>query len=329
MTDDTPQQQSLFPPEVADVLAFFPVNPDKPEIRREWVDGRWYYAIIDILDHLAVAEKGASKYWSQLQDQMKTEGFVRARQDILQIVVRTHTDGKRRRTDFADRRTLFRLFQSIRNPKLEPFRQFLAQLGDEYLSDIEQEGQQAKPVVVPETTFLAMVDEFIGQGYGPDHAIARATDILVRNEWTDEVAHRGAEQPRDYIELTAILHKHTFGLTPSQHSDYKDLPPKTPLQSHLTIEELGLSTFTKTVHIGLARRNNTQGMDGLRTDAHRAGQAGQQARRIAEEALGGPIVSQENFLHLKGEKPRKQLPPSKSSKKQSRTNHLHEKPEEL
>lgn len=305
--EENPEQQSLFPAEVADVLAFFPMNPNKPEIRKQWIDGHWYYAIIDILDHLEVAEKGASKYWNQLQEQMKAEGFIEARKAILQIVVASPKDHKRRKTDFADRLTLFRLFQSVRNPKLEPFRQFLAKTGDEWITAQEQKAQPPESIVVLENEFVTMVEGFIAQGYGPDHAVARATDILVRNEWTDEVSQRGAQGTRDYMELTAILHRHTFGLTPTQHKSYKELPSKASLQSHLTIEELGLSTFTKTVHIGLTRRHDTQSMDGLRADAHTAGQAGHEARKIAEQALGGPIVSKENYLHLQGPAKRKRL----------------------
>jgi DNA-damage-inducible protein D len=196
-----------------------------------------------VLDHLDVAEKGASKYWNQLQEQTKTEGFIEARKVILEIVVLSPKDGKRRKTDFADRRTLFRLFQSIKNPKLEPFRQFLAQTGDEKLTELEQQ-----PISVPETEFLAMVQEFVDQGYSQDHAVARATDIIVRNEWTDEVSQWGATTGKDYSELTAILHRGAFGLTPSKHKEYKGVPAKEPLQSHLSIEELGLSTFTRVTH---------------------------------------------------------------------------------
>jgi DNA-damage-inducible protein D len=302
-SDDTTERQSIYPAEVADVLAFFPMNPEKPEVRKEWINGRWYYAIIDILDHLDIAEKGASKYWSQLQEQTKAEGFIEAKKMILQIVIPSPTDGKRRKTDFADRRTLFRLFQSIKNPKLEPFRQFLAKTGDEKIAEMEQQS-----VTVPETEFLTMVQEFISQGYGPDHAVARATDIIVRNEWTDEVSYRGATTRRDYIELTAILHRGAFGLTPGRHKEYKGISARESLQPHLTIEELGLSTFTKTIHVGLSRRRNTQGMPGLRNDAFEAGKAGGEARKIAEQALGGPLVSPENYLHLKAPKSKNRLP---------------------
>jgi hypothetical protein len=131
---------------------------------------------------------------------------------------------------------------------------------------------------------------------------------VVRNGWTDEVSNRGAITGNDFSELTAILHKGAFGMTPGKHKAYKGVPTKEPLQAHLSIEELGLSTFTKTIHIGLSRRRDTQGMPDLRTDAYDAGEAGGEARKIAEQTLGGPLVSQENYLHLKKSKGRKQLP---------------------
>jgi hypothetical protein len=65
------------------------------------------------------------------------------------------------------------------------------------------------------------------------------------------------------------------------------------------IRLLSRGDLSKTIHIGLTRRRDTQGMPGLRNDAYEAGKAGGEARKIAEQALGGPLVSSENYLHLK------------------------------
>jgi len=44
-------------------------------------------------------------------------------------------DGKMRMTDVADTEQLFRLIQSIPSPKAEPFKQWMAQVASQRLSD--------------------------------------------------------------------------------------------------------------------------------------------------------------------------------------------------
>ena len=46
-------------------------------------------------------------------------------------------DGKLRKTDCANTKTIFRIIQSIPSPKAEPFKQWLAKVGYERIQEIE------------------------------------------------------------------------------------------------------------------------------------------------------------------------------------------------
>ena len=46
-------------------------------------------------------------------------------------------DGKQRVTDAADTETLLRIVQSVRSPKAEPFKRWLAEVGTQRIEEIE------------------------------------------------------------------------------------------------------------------------------------------------------------------------------------------------
>jgi len=95
------------------------------------------------------------------------------------------------------------------------------------------------------------------------------------------------------------MHKGAFGLLPSEHKTYKNIPKKEELRDHLTIAEHGVSIFTETIGISLHRKHDSQGFMDLQRDAHDAGKVEKQAREAAEATLGEQVVSSENYMHLK------------------------------
>ncbi|MGB8346642.1 MAG: hypothetical protein WCD86_17275 [Ktedonobacteraceae bacterium] len=95
---------------------------ERHEIRKEWLDGEYYYSIVDIIAALKVSQKPPRQYWAQLKEQVKGEGFIEAKSRIIQLRLKA-ADGRFRQTDCANQETLFRLFQSIGSPRVEPIKQ--------------------------------------------------------------------------------------------------------------------------------------------------------------------------------------------------------------
>jgi DNA-damage-inducible protein D len=77
-----------------------------------------------------------STYWRVLKLRLATEGFNDALAQIEPLKLKS-ADNRFRLTDTANRQTLLRLIQSIPSPRAEPFRLWLAQVGEERLKEIE------------------------------------------------------------------------------------------------------------------------------------------------------------------------------------------------
>jgi BRO family, N-terminal domain len=104
-------------------------------IRRVWHTDEWYYSIVDVI---AVLTESANprNYWNMLKARAKSEGFDAAMAAIVPLKLKS-ADNRFRLTETANRATLLRIIQSNPSPRAEPFRLWLAQVGDERLEEIE------------------------------------------------------------------------------------------------------------------------------------------------------------------------------------------------
>ena len=143
------------------------------EIRKEWHNERWYFAVVDIVGALSGSIDPAS-YWRKLKERLKEEGN--------ESVTKCHglkmiaQDGKSRVTDAADDETILRLIQSIPSPKAEPFKLWLAGLGKERIEEIKD----------PELAVNRAKVIYEKKGYPRDWIDKRLRGINVRNTLTDE-----------------------------------------------------------------------------------------------------------------------------------------------
>ena len=85
-------------------------------------------------------------------------------------------DGKMRDTDVADTEVLLRIIQSIPSPKAEPFKQWLASVGEEKIAEIEN----------PELAQQRIRDTYKAKGYSDAWIEKRIRGIVVRDELTSQ-----------------------------------------------------------------------------------------------------------------------------------------------
>ena len=291
------QQQQTPPadetPSVAPQQSLTPFTAQAEErIRRVWLNGQWYFSIIDVI---AVLTDSANprRYWTDMKGRIQDEGFVEVSAKCVQLKMRS-PDGKMRTTDAADRETLLRIIQSIPSPKAEPFRQWLARVGEERLREEEQ----------PSLAVARLSKLYARKGYTDDWIGQRVKKILVRGVITAEWLGRGARTGKQIAELTTEVHEGTFDVTPGQHLIIKDLPPNQNLQDSMTGLELALSSLAEETARVLHQERDSQGMDELRRDAHEAGEVGGVARREVEARIGHPVVSATNYKQLRQERQR-------------------------
>lgn len=196
------------------------------KIRRVFHKNEWYFSIIDVIETLANSSN-PRRYWSDLKTQLSdNEGFIQLYEKIVQLKLLA-TDGKMRETDAANTETLFRIIQSIPSPKVEPFKRWLAQVGYERIQEIED----------PELASQRTRALYKAKGYSDAWIEKRMRGIAIREELTDEWDKRGVKQQKEYAILTAEISKATFGMTPSEYKEHKNLKREN-LRDHMTDLEL-------------------------------------------------------------------------------------------
>ena len=106
---------------------------DSKKIRVVWDDQteKYYFSIIDIIQVLTESAdyQTARKYWKVLKGRLAQEGNETVT-NCYQLKL-TAADGKQRLTDVAETEQVLRLVQSVPSKKAEPFKLWLAQVGQE------------------------------------------------------------------------------------------------------------------------------------------------------------------------------------------------------
>jgi DNA-damage-inducible protein D len=262
-------------------------------IRRVWHNDTWYYSVIDVIAVLSESPNPRN-YWNMLKARLKDEGASATLAELVQLRLKA-ADGRFRQTDTASRETLLRIIQSVPSPRAEPFKEWLAQVGEERIQEIEH----------PEAALERVRQAYLAKGYTPEWVEARIRSDLVRNDLTDEWKTRGAREGMEFAILTSEIHNGTFALSVAAHKQYKLLPKRTNLRDHMTPLELALISLGEATAAVFHRDRDSQGFDALQRDAKDAGTTAGKAREVIEQDIGRPVVSSENYLALSGPRQRK------------------------
>ena len=157
-------------------------------VRRVWYEEEWYYAIVDVVEVLTDSPDPSS-YWRNLKKQRlsKEENAAEVFDTIVQLKLQAR-DNRLRFTDTSNRQTILRIIQSIPSPRAEPFKLWLAQVGDERIEEIEH----------PEQAIERVRQTYRAKGYDDAWIEERIKNDLVRNELTDEWKFRGAKEGQEF-----------------------------------------------------------------------------------------------------------------------------------
>ena len=151
----------------------------------------WYFSIVDVVSVLNESDyQTARKYWKVLKQRLLLEGFEPVTNCYqLKMIA---TDGKKRITDVANAEIILRIVQSIPLKKAKPFKQWLAQVGNERLNEIAD----------PELAMQRGMDYYKKKGYSDEWIYQRLLSIKIRHELTDEWKSRGVSTSKEYAILT-------------------------------------------------------------------------------------------------------------------------------
>jgi prophage antirepressor-like protein len=256
------------------------------EIRRVFEDDEWYYSVIDIVEVLSNSTNPRD-YWYKMKIRVNTEDEFQLSTVCRQLKMKA-SDEKMRTTDCANTKSILRIIQSIPSPKAEPFKQWLAQVGHERIQEIED----------PELAQERMKTLYEQKGYSKDWIDKRLRGIAIRQNLTDEWKERGIKEHRDFAILTAEISKATFGMTPSEYKNHKNLPQKSKanLRDHMDDLELIFAMLGERITTEISKKEKPDNFDKSKKIASRGGKVAGNARAETEKELGRKVSTKKNYL---------------------------------
>lgn len=252
------------------------------KIRTAWDEEReeWFFSVVDVVAVLTDSPDYLTgrKYWNKLKQRLTEEGS--------ELVTNCHqlkmqaADGKMRMTDVLETKGVLRLIQSIPSPKAEPFKLWLAEVGNDRLNEITD----------PEKAILRGADFYRAKGYSEGWINQRLQTIEMRKKLTDEWRDRGLTSDQDYAILTNEMTKAWSGMTVQEYKKYKDLK-KENLRDNMTDIELVLNMLAEVTTTAISKQEKPETMPEHKSVAKRGGNVAKIARTNIEEEIGQSAIS--------------------------------------
>lgn len=259
-------------------------------IRTAWDDEQeqWYFSIVDIVRVLTDQPdfNTARKYWNKLKQRLSDEGSELVTY-CHQLKMKSPKDGKRYKTDVADTAGILRIIQSIPSPKAEPFKLWLAQVGQERI-----EG-----TIDPELTIDRALETYLKKGYSREWINQRLQAIQVRRELTDEWDARGVQKGVEYAILTDEISRAWSGMSTRQCKNLKGLK-KENLRDNMTTLELVLNMLAEATVTEISKQKAPSTFSENIAVAREGGEAAGIARKAVEERTGVPVITSKNAAQL-------------------------------
>jgi nitrogen regulatory protein PII len=142
-------------------------------VKRIWHKNEWYFSVVDVIEILTNSSDSKQYIKKMRNRDPELNSYWGTICTPLELLA---PDGKRRKTNCVSVKGAFKIIQSIRSKKAEPFKRWLAQIGHERIQEIEN----------PELAQRRMKEIYKAKGYSDDWIEKRVRGIAVRDELTDE-----------------------------------------------------------------------------------------------------------------------------------------------
>ncbi|MCQ2340719.1 MAG: Bro-N domain-containing protein [Paludibacteraceae bacterium] len=224
----------------------------------------------DYLKKVKKRDEELSKGWGQIVTPLKIS-----------------TEGGIQTMNCADVKGILRIIQSVPSKKAEPLKQWLAQLGQQRLNQLQD----------PELSIEQAIKDYRRLGYSEEWINQRIKTIEIRKGLTDEWKRGGMQEDRDYATLTDIISKAWSGMTTKQYKQHKGLR-KENLRDNMTDVELMLNGLAEAAATALSKRENPKGFVENASVAHRGGTVAHVARERLEQELGESVISDQRAVNF-------------------------------
>ena len=259
------------------------------KIRSVWDDSKeeWYFSVVDIVGALTDQpdQKGARNYWKVLKNRLKNEGSELVT-NCNQLKMPAE-DGKNRLTDVMTAEQVLRLIQSIPSKKAEPFKLWLAKIGNERINE----------TIDPELAMERAMETYLKKGYDENWIRQRLMSIKIRNNLTDEWRKRGVQKGIEYAILTDEISKAWSGMTTKEYKQFKGLK-KENLRDNMSDLELVLTMLSEATTTEIEKQKNPKTLKEHKDAAKSGGETAGIARAAIEERTGQKVITSDNATKL-------------------------------
>ena len=255
------------------------------EIRSVWDSEKeeYFFSVIDVVGALTDS-RIPRNYWSDLKRKLKQEGS-ELHENIVQLRLKSSKDGKSYLTDTLDTKGVLRLIESIPSPKAEPFKIWLANVGNDRINEVFD----------PEIAVSRAVNYYRNKGYTDEWIKARLMGIVDRFKLTDVWKSGGISKPIEYALLTNEIYKGWSGMKASEYKKLKGLR-KESLRDNMTDIEVALANIGEIATRDIAISERPKGLKENLKVAQRGGGVAKGARDVYEKETKKSAVSKDNAL---------------------------------
>ena len=258
------------------------------EIRSIWNsdEEEYYFSVVDVIRALTDSSNPRD-YWFKLKTRMTEEEKSELSTKCRRLKMRAQ-DGKLRETDALDTKGILRLIESVPSPKAEPFKLWLANLGNERIDEVFN----------PELSINRAIDYYRSRGYDDDWIEARLKGIMNRNKLTDVWKKTGITESYEFGILTNEIYKEWSGMSAKEYKEFKGLR-KESLRDNMSDIEVALTDLGEIATRELVKEHKPYGLNENKKIAKSGGDVAKAAKVTMEEKLGKSIISKHNKLSYK------------------------------
>ena len=256
------------------------------KVRTHWDEDKekWFFSIVDVISILTDSDfQTARNYWKVLKYRLNEEGNESVT-NCNQLKMMS-SDGKYYLTDVGDTEQILRLIQSIPSKKAEPFKLWLAKIGNERIDETHN----------PELAFDRAMKTYLKKGYSKEWINQRLKTIEVRKELTDEWERVGIQEEQEFAILTDEITKAWSDLSIKDYKKLKNLK-KENLRDNMTNLELVLNMLAEVTTNEISKKEDPEDFSESVAIVRQGGNVAGNARKEIESITGESVVSEENYL---------------------------------
>lgn len=258
------------------------------EIRSIWDSEKedYYFSVVDVISILTDS-RDPSDYWTTLKRRLINNEGSQLPTNCRRLKFKAK-DGKLRNTDVLDTKGILRLIESVPSSKAEPFKVWLANLGNERINEVFD----------PELAINRAVNYYRNKGYNDEWIKKRILGIIDRFKLTDIWKDGGISKPVEYVLLTNEIYKSWSGMKANEYKAYKGIR-KESLRDNMTDIELALTNIGEIAARDIAKSERPQGLSENIKVAKRGGNVANAARVSYEKETKKLAISKDNSLNYK------------------------------